>query len=837
MIRLGRWTGVAAGLLLVTLAGGLLLWPHRSRPPKTLQDLPEEPQVEFRSRLQKAREEIRFELWDEAEANLQACLSIFQADPDVYASLGEVHLGRRLASEAPFVSEDAEDALIDRSLSHLENALTLDPVHLPALKARFRIRQLSSLRRYDPDGALADGEEILRLEPEDFDFRDRFITWLLGSVRFRRARKDYMAFDSAIGLEVAERHLERVLDRAPVGTRAYFEGLHRFGLIHLNMGDFEGAAESFRKLDEGLSDQESRARNLLNLGTALYRLGRHEEAAEEFRRSIEIRRTLEGAWLLGLAYEGLGREPSDLPPDFAFQFSRGPVPDPPPKLSFTEMGQILGVAKVDGAGPSAFADMDGDGDPDLLVAGCDTFTALFRNDGEEFTDVTIEAGLHQVESGFSTNLVDYDNDGHLDIYISRNGWNGNAPNILLRNKGDGTFEDRSKESGLDDPGCGFVSLWSDFNRDGLLDVFIANGVIGDGHTNRLYRNRGDGTFEDATERAGLAESRRWRTIGAAIGDYDRDGDPDIFVNGWGGAPNRLYRNGGDGRFDEVADEAGVTAPHHDGYVAFFIDYNNDAQPDLLGLGLARWEGVLRGLAGIRLPKGPGGLDRDGTRLYRNNRNGTFTDVTFQAGLIYPHGTMGANVGDLDNDGFIDIYLGTGAPDLKRLEPSTFYRNNGDGTFQDLTRYLDLGHVGKGHGFTFADYDLDGDLDIYAPQGGFCHGDQWANPFYRNDRGSQNHWLHLRLLGVRSNRFAVGAQVTLKGGEGIQYREVEGGIGFGSTNSYPVEFGLGRLTRVDEVEILWPSGERQALQSPPIDSMIEVTELKEGFRVVHTGRKR
>ena len=837
MTRLGGWKGPWVVLLLMTLAAGSLLWTSWPDPPRTFSELSAPRQAEFRAHREEGLRQMELAQWERAKAELKLCLETFSGDAEVQALLGQAYLGDRLAVDRFRHTEDEEDALVDRALAAADRALSIDPECLTALKLRHKIRRHPAFRRHDPDGALADGEEILNLAPQDLKFRRKLVEWLMGEVRFRRRRPGGVAFDSMVSLEMAERHLEWMLDRAPMGTEAYAQAVHGLGAVHSRMGDFEGAVDSFELLDENIIPPEAMARGLVDLGVALYRLGRNKEAAETLLRSMRLRGTPETAWLLRVVQEEAGDGVVALPPEYRFPLPPEEVdPKSPPKIRFTEIGEALGVAKVDGAGPSAFADYDNDGDPDILAVGCDTFTALYRNDGKKFTDVTIEAGLFELESGFSANLVDYDNDGHLDIYISRCGWSGRARNILYRNRGDGTFEDRSRKSGLDDPGSGFVSLWADFDGDGLLDVYIANGVTGDGSTNRLYRNLGDGTFEDATEKAGLSERRGWGTIGVALGDYDRDGDTDIFVNGRHEAPNRLYRNRGDGIFDEIGARVGLAAPAHNGYVAFFLDYNNDTYPDILCTNLAGWDDVLEGLAHFDVPDRPEATDPEVSALYRNNRDGTFSYTSFEARLIYPHGIMGANVADLDNDGHIDLFFGTGAPDFNRLEPTVFYRNNGDGTFANITRYAGLGHLGKGHGFTFADFDLDGDLDIYAPQGGFYHGDLWANPFYRNEAGSENHWLHLKLRGVKSNRFAVGAQVTLRSGEMTQYREVEGGIGFGSTNSYPVEFGLGDRTKIDEIEILWPSGGRQVLKCPPIDSMIQVEEFGEGWKVLHEGKR-
>ena len=168
---------------------------------------------------------------------------------------------------------------------------------------------------------------------------------------------------------------------------------------------------------------------------------------------------------------------------------------------------------------------------------------------------------------------------------------------------------------------------------------------------------------------------------------------------------------------------------------------------------------------------------DASRLFRNNRDGTFTDVTYESKLYYPTGTMGAGVADLDNDGYLDVYLGTGDPQMSRLEPNRFFRNNGDGTFADLTNFVGFARPGnKGHGVAFVDIDDDGDLDIFAQLGGHYPGDHTYNAFYRNLKGNQNHWLEIELRGVKSNRYAIGAQMTVKAGDLLVYREVKGSEG-------------------------------------------------------------
>ncbi len=211
-------------------------------------------------------------------------------------------------------------------------------------------------------------------------------------------------------------------------------------------------------------------------------------------------------------------------------------------------------------------------------------------------------------------------------------------------------------------------------------------------------------------------------------------------------------------------------------------------------------------------------------MFRNNGNATFTDVTYTSKLYYPAGTMGAGVADLDNDGYVDIYLGTGDPQISRLEPNRFFRNNGDGTFADLTNYLNLARPGnKGHGVAFVDIDEDGDLDIFAQLGGHYPGDHAYNAFYRNLKGNRNNWLEVDLRGVKSNRFAIGAQLTLKAAELLVYREVKGSEGFGATSPYRQHFGLGKQAKIDSLEIHWPSGVKQEFKRLDVNHIISVTE--------------
>ncbi len=365
----------------------------------------------------------------------------------------------------------------------------------------------------------------------------------------------------------------------------------------------------------------------------------------------------------------------------------------------------------------------------------------------------------------------------------------------------------------------------DLDNDGLIDLAVANGVLKDGSVPQLYRNLGGGKFANVTKQAGLDEPHTHGTIGIALGDYDKDGDLDLFFNGLQNSPNRLYRNEGGFRFKDVTRESGLARqPLHYGYVAFFTDYDNDAWPDLLVTSLAPWDSVVAGLHRSFSVPNAGAIHADAVRLFRNKRDGTFADATYEAKLYYPMGVMGAGVADLDNDGFMDFYFGTGDPQLSRLEPNRFFRNNGDGSFTDLTRAVNFARAGnKGHGVCFADIDDDGDLDLYAQLGGHYPGDQASNAFYRNLRGNQNRWLAIELEGVKSNRFAIGAQITAKSGASMVYREVKGSEGFGATNTYRVHLGLGQAATVDSLAVRWPSGLRQEFAAVETNHLYKLRE--------------
>jgi tetratricopeptide (TPR) repeat protein len=615
------------------------------------------------------------------------------------------------------------------------------------------MQQLLREGEYAPSQAVPVLERLLQKHPDLLMVRIQYVRRLIfEQVRVNFSdRPDVPLMSSRLIFGYAEAHLGKIFDMvAPSSAIAVQSAIWRVALS-LKMGDFD---QTVSLTDAILSwpavPLDYRRTLTAQKGLARLRQKRYAEAIELLESSLEgsdrvnallmtsmprpiSRKTdifesgtmltpddLSNLWLLHVAYEAAGTPRAKRVREFPFRKDL-PMKGYATPMLFEDIAPKLGIDKLNGLGPCAWADFDRDGDYDLYSGGMETFGTLFRNDGSRFSDATRAAGLFHAQSGFSSTFADYDTDGWRDLYIGRDGWNGPAPNSLYRNNGNGTFTDVTHKAGVGHPGATFLHCWLDYDRDGRLDLYLCNGITGSGDTNTLYRNNGDGTFTDVTARAGLQEAKGIKTIAAAVGDYDRDGWPDIFVSGYMHA-NRLYHNRRDGTFREVAKAAGVDGSDHisTGYTSFFMDYNNDGYPDILPTSLAPWPDTQLflssywSLAPAHFQKA---IRDNSPRLYRNNGNGTFTDVSEEAGLVFPLGTMGAGVADLDNDGYLDIYFATGDPKLERLEPDRFLHNNGDGTFTDLTFAVGLGNIGKGHGITFIDWDGDGDLEIYAQEGG------------------------------------------------------------------------------------------------------------------------
>jgi tetratricopeptide (TPR) repeat protein len=705
----------------------------------------------------------------------------------------------------------------------------VNPDHIPALRAKAVIHARAELLYYDPNLSYELAARVARLEPHANAFLLNLSEWMSGEVRFTNESGHRVPHDPLMGLDRSLDLLEQVIDGALPFSNEEAAALFLLGNTLSRRGNFRDAIKSYEQLLQRNVTLDQRMSALREMGASYYRMGDYVEAARKYYEATQWRKNSVDQYLFTLALGQIEGPKPPLPDSALFPLETHPVdPANPPLLVFEDIAPKLGIHHLNGNGTAAWGDIDGDGDLDLMVAGSGVFLRVYRNDGDKFTDVTDAVGLGHVPSGYSLNLIDYDNDGQPDLFLSLNGWSGPMQDRLYHNDR-GHFTDVSAKSGAADPGSGFVSLWGDLDNDGWLDLVVANGVLQEGSVTQIYRNNHDGTFANVTKAAGLNEPPSYGAIGIALGDYDKDGKLDLLINGRESAPNRLYHNDGNLHFSEVAAKAGVVQPPHNGFVCFFFDYNNDGWPDILTTSLAPWEVAVEGLKKGYAPPNARSVHPDASRLFRNNGNGTFTDVTFDAKLYYPTGTMGAGVADLDNDGHLDVYLGTGDPQISRFEPNRLFRNLGDGTFADVTNFVGLARPGnKGHGVAFADIDGDGALDMFAQLGGHYPGDHTYNAFYRNLKAAQNHWVEIDLQGVKSNRMAIGTQITVKAGDLLVYREVKGSEGFGSTSMFRQHFGLGSHEKIDSVEIRWPSGVKHSFRGVDANQILTLKEDENTF---------
>ncbi len=745
---------------------------------------------------------------EEAEEAFLACLEI---DPDSVNA--RMQLSRVYIKQQHF--EKAEETLdrLDETFANPE--LLLSPEELA--EAYVVLAQIHSYQREFSEATDA-LSRALELNPKDINARMR-LGYFLG------APQQMLVPD----LAASKRQFEEVLQQDPT----HREAMLQLGLAEFRLGEADNAAQRFRDIIENYGRH---AGAYYYLGVYHLRQGNLEKAIENFNESLKVRpEDLETIWNLSTAQRVGGYAdnvlnafldlPTEVQPDAESTptgenqdeevASTAEKSNPAKAKRFMELAPALGLDKVDGGRGSAWGDYDADGDLDIVAVGTYQPHALYRNNGDgTFTNVAKEARLADPRGGWGSLFADYNNDGYPDLYITRGGWSGAADNTLYHNNGDGTFTDVTRRAGVRAPQSSFCAAWADYDNDGYLDLYIANGVISDGAANVLYRNNGDGTFTDTAEEAGVAHTGS--SLGTAWGDYNKDGHIDLHVVNYA-EQNILYQNNGDGTFTNVTSKTGMDLNITDPFVTFFLDYDNDADLDIFISNSGAYLSFI-----LSQLKGKASHERDRQVLYRNNGDGTFTDVTEASGLYQAFGAMGANFGDVNGDGNLDIYLATGAPQMGRLERDALFQNNGDGTFTDTTFDLGLGNLGKGHGVTFGDADADGDQDIYVSVGGAFIGDQWPNLFYQN-QGPPSNWLTVTPVGVKSNRDGIGARVTVTVGDRKLYREVSGGCGFGSTNSIPLEIGLGDVTQVDRLEIVWPSGQVDTYENLSVNQAFVATE--------------
>jgi hypothetical protein len=537
---------------------------------------------------------------------------------------------------------------------------------------------------------------------------------------------------------------------------------------------------------------------------------------------------LRARWLLNIAYMTLGEYPAGVPAKWLIEPARFTSEYELPR--FPDVAGNVGL-NVDGlAGGVVMDDFDNDGFLDIMVSAWG-FTArdqlrVFRSNGDgTFTERTKQAGLEGLVSGLNLRQGDYNNDGYADVLVLRGAWlgtEGHYPFSLLRNNGDFTFTDVTEEAGVLHFKPTQSAAWFDYNSDGWLDLYVVNESTGrDAVACELFRNNGDGTFTEIAAQCGVDFVGFYKGVTSA--DYNNDGRPDLFLSDRAGA-KRLLRNDGPAgaawRFTDVAEAAGIDGPMHS-FPCWFWDYDNDGWEDIMvtGYGIQDVGDVAADYMGR-----PTAAMR--ARLYHNNGDGTFTNVSKAAGLSRVLHAMGANFGDLDNDGWLDFYVGTGDPDFATLIPNRMFRNAAGQRFQDVTTAGGFGQLQKGHGIAFGDLDNDGDQDIYSVVGGAVETDNYPNQLFANP-GFGNRWLKLTLEGVKTNRIAIGARIKVvvreNGAERAIHRTVSPGASFGA-NPLRQEIGLGHATAIDRVEIFWPvTRETQVIRNLALDHAYRIRE--------------
>jgi hypothetical protein len=531
--------------------------------------------------------------------------------------------------------------------------------------------------------------------------------------------------------------------------------------------------------------------------------GAHYEKQEDSELAVQyLLQSLDRAptdlavrWLLNVAYMTLGEYPAQVPAKYVIPLSVFESKESVGR--FTDVAPAAGLNVFGSAGGLVVDDFDNDGRLDVVTSSqdmCDSMHYFHNNGDGTFADRSVQAGLSNQLGGLNLVAGDYNNDGCMDLLVLRGGWEFPMRRSLLRNNCDGTFTDVTQESGLGETvTASQTAVWADVDNDGYLDLFIGN----ENAPSQLFHNKGNGTFEDIAHAAGV--DRTAYTKGVVAADYDNDGFVDFYVSNTMGA-NFLYHNNHDLTFTEIGKQAGVQTPYYS-FATWFFDYDNDGWPDLFVADyLTSVDEVMRSY--LDLPH-----QAETLKLYRNLHNGAFQDVTAKVGLDKVFMPMGANFGDVDNDGFLDIYLGMGTPSFATLTPHVLLRNKQGKSFVDITASSGTGELHKGHGVAFADLERTGHEDILTETGGAVPSDKHTLRVFQNP-GNDNDWINVRLTGVKSNRSAVGAQIKITvendGGTARSiYRTVGDTSSFG-VNPLEQHIGLGHGARVLSLDVWWPA---------------------------------
>jgi hypothetical protein len=608
--------------------------------------------------------------------------------------------------------------------------------------------------------------------------------------------------------------------------------LLRRAIVWLRLGELANCVDAhcqasciFPLQNGGVHQNKAPAEN--SLADLLAVVGRHEQP-----RAVE-------RWLLNVVAMQTGRYPQAVPQDVRLPghiWQTGPDPS----RRFVDVALAAGIDAQDMCGGTVVEDFDGDGLLDIVStsASYSQPVRLYRNLGNgRFDDLTGPSGLAAQTGAFNVRAADYDGDGDMDLLLVRGAFLrelGRVRRSLLQNDGTGRFQDVSRQAGLDVPAYPTgTAAWGDFNGDGHLDVFVANestDPVNSPYPCQLFRNNGDGTFTDIAAQAGVDVAVYAK--GVAVGDFDNDGRHDIYITDFSHRDlpypkrrgNVLFRNKGDGTFEDVTSRMGAEGPPTRAFASWFFDYDNDGWLDLFVASYEAQQNLeVRPYLGWKPAPGR-------TCLYRNDQGRRFVNVSKAVGLTGRYSIMGSSFGDIDNDGYLDMYLGTGAPRFEYLVPNVMLRNVAGQQFENITLESGLGHLQKGHGIAFADFDNDGDQDIYSQLGGTFPGDSYFNALFANPGGA-NHFLYLKLS---SSRPALGARIKVEldtpGGPAEVHRAV-GFVGSFGYTPYRQEIGLGQARAIRAIEVRWPSGSVQRFTAPPMDSYLELVENEPAARVL------
>ncbi len=564
-----------------------------------------------------------------------------------------------------------------------------------------------------------------------------------------------------------------------------------------------------------------------------------DKSIDAFQKCLELNpNDLSSRWLLNLVYMQLGEYPDKVPAKWLIKPEQLESPYTVSPFRNIAIGTRMAYGNM--CGGVIMDDFNNDGRIDIFTCGWglyeECYYLLNKGDGT-FKDISAKAGLNGYQGGLTIQQTDYNNDGFLDVWILRGAWHsdfGIVPNSLLKNNGDNTFTDVTREVGLFSCHPTQASVWSDLNNDGWLDLYIGNEASRKGdkkNDSELYMND-HGKFINVSVESKMNINSFIKGVNAA--DIDNDGDPDIYVSA-NGFDNMLFRNDTPKgsmhpKFTDISKAAGISGPKKS-FPCWFFDFNNDGWLDIMNFPYSAEA------SDNDIPAEYLGLPTksDKAALYLNNKNGTFTDIALKTGLNGTFLVMGSSYGDFDMDGWIDFYLGTGKPSLRSLIPNRMYKNINGESFAEVTTSARVGSLQKGHQVSFADLNLDGYPEIYAQMGGAYVADGFPDCLFQNPADFGNNWISIDIVGATSNKAAIGTRVKLtveeNGKERNIYDWVSSGSSFGA-NSLREEMGVGKAMSIKEIEIFWPAtGKKQIFKNVAVNQHIKVTEGNDQITVL------